>query len=69
MTAAECKIRIDSFVEVTKTDEAFAQSVLQDHEWNLENALNAFLVSSVPPDRPQEEGDDGKKPSLFAKGG
>ena len=72
LTAAECQKRIDSFIEVTKTDEAFAQSVLQDHEWNLENALNAFLVSSVPLDRPKEEDeddDDGKKLPLFAKGG
>ena len=71
LTAAECQKRIDSFIEVTKTDEAFAQSVLQDHEWNLENALNAFLVSSVPLDRPKEGEDDdvGKKLPLFAKGG
>ena len=59
MTAAECQKRIDSFIEVTNTDEAFAQSVLQDHDWNLETALNAFLVSSVPSDGPKEE--DGKK--------
>ena len=43
LTAAECQKRIDSFIEVTKTDEAFAQSVLQDHEWNLENALNLAI--------------------------
>ena len=63
MTAAECQKRIDSFIEVTKTDEAFAQSVLQDHDWNLETALNAFLVSSVPSDGPKEE--DGKKQLQF----
>ena len=36
LTAVECQSRIDQFVEVTNTDEAEAQSVLQDHEWNLE---------------------------------
>ena len=69
LTAAECQKRIDSFIDVTKTDEALAQSVLQDHEWNLETALNAFLVSSVPPDRPQEDADDNKPESLYTKGG
>ena len=61
LTAAECQKRIDSFIEVTKTDEAFAQSVLQDHDWNLETALNAFLVSNVPSDGTKEEDDNSKK--------
>ena len=61
MTAAECQKRIDSFIEVTNTDEAFAQSVLQDHDWNLETALNAFLVSHVPSDGTKEEADNSKK--------
>ena len=72
MTAAECQKRIDSFIEVTKTDEAFAQSVLQDHDWNLETALNTFLVSSVPLDGPKSLGpkeEEGKNSgSLLAKG-
>jgi len=43
LTANECQARIDQFVEVTKTDEAEAQSLLQEHDWNVINALNAFL--------------------------
>ena len=47
LTAAQCQARIDQFIEVTKTDEALAQSVLQDHDWNLEPALNAYLASET----------------------
>ena len=43
LTASECQARIDQFIEVTKTDEAEAQSVLQEHDWNVVNALNDFL--------------------------
>ena len=48
LSAKECQARIDQFVEVTNTDEAQAQSVLQDHAWNLEEAINAFLASNHP---------------------
>jgi len=49
LTASECQSRIDQFVEVTKTDEAEAQSVLQEHDWNVVNALNDFLGQQPPP--------------------
>lgn len=48
LTAQECQGRINQFVEVTSTDEAFAQSVLQDHDWNLEAAINAHFRQSIP---------------------
>lgn len=43
LTAKECQERINQFIEVTNTDEAEAQSVLQDHDWNLE-VLICFSV-------------------------
>jgi hypothetical protein len=48
LTAKECQARIDQFVDVTKTDEAQAQSFLQDHNWNIESSINAFLLSTIP---------------------
>ena len=48
LTAKECQARIDQFVEVTKTDEAQAQAVLQEHDWNVINALNDFLAQQIP---------------------
>ena len=48
LSAKECQARIDQFVDVTNTDEAQAQSLLQDHAWNVEAAINAFLGSNHP---------------------
>ena len=48
LTAKECQRRIDQFVEVTNTDEALAQSILQDHDWNLESSINAYLGANQP---------------------
>lgn len=36
LSAKECQDRINQFVEITNTDEAEAQSVLQDNRWNVE---------------------------------
>lgn len=38
-----CQKRIDGFVEVTHTDEALAQMMLQDHGWDLEKAIQAHF--------------------------
>lgn len=32
----------EDFAEITKTNEALAQTFLQDHEWNLEKSISAF---------------------------
>ncbi len=48
LSAKECQERIDRFVEITNTDEAFAQASLQDVDWNLDAAINAFLGQNMP---------------------
>ena len=42
-----CEERIAKFVEITGTDEAFAQMSLQDQSWDLEKAIKAFLDQQV----------------------
>lgn len=46
LTAKECQARINQFVEITNTDEAEAQSVLQDHGWNVEVRFASIIVES-----------------------
>ena len=48
LTAKECQERIDKFIEVSGTDEAFAQAHLQEHSWDVEKALNSFLGLTAP---------------------
>lgn len=48
LTAKECQARIDQFVEITNTDEAQAQSILQDHDWSLERSINSYLGTNQP---------------------
>ena len=42
-SASECQRRIDAFVSVTETDEAFAQMTLQRHKWDLKEAMEAHF--------------------------
>ena len=50
LTAKECQNRIDQFVLVTQTDEAQAQELLQDHDWKVDLAVNAYFASTAPDD-------------------
>ena len=50
LSAKECQERIDQFVAITQTDEAQAQMLLQDHDWKVDAAINAFFASSSPDD-------------------
>ena len=50
LTAKECQDRIDQFVAITQTDEAQAQMLLQDHDWAVEPAINAFFASNLTDD-------------------
>ncbi|XP_076437917.1 tyrosyl-DNA phosphodiesterase 2-like [Babylonia areolata] len=45
-SAAECEQRCQRFAEVTGTDTALAMFFLQDRQWNLDQALNAFFEQS-----------------------
>lgn len=39
---ATCQKLTEDFAEITATNEALAQTFLQDHEWNLERSISAF---------------------------
>ena len=43
LTSAICQRLVEDFVERTQTNEALAQSFLQDVKWNLTAAINKFL--------------------------
>lgn len=40
-----CQKLTEDFAEITKTNEALAQTFLQDHEWNLEKSVSAFYAA------------------------
>ncbi|TRY64053.1 hypothetical protein TCAL_00334 [Tigriopus californicus] len=56
---AECEARINAFVEVTNTNEALAQMMLQENEWNLDLAVADYFkdeqasTSAREPHRPR----------------
>ena len=50
LTAKECQNRIDQFVSITQTDEAQAQEMLQDHDWKVDMAINAYFASTATGD-------------------
>lgn len=44
---AECESRINSFVEITSTNEALAQMMLQDNDWKLDLAIAEYFKDEV----------------------
>jgi len=44
LSSAQCQNAIDEFVSVTKTDEALAMFFLQDHNWLVGPALEAYFA-------------------------
>lgn len=45
----ECELRCQQFAEITGTDSALAMFYLQDREWNLDRAVNAFFEEQSGP--------------------
>lgn len=45
-SSAECEVRCQRFAEVTGTDSACALFFLQNHDWHVERAVDAFFGSS-----------------------
>lgn len=46
-SATECQNRISSFVNVTHTDDAYGQMMLQKNKWNLDLAINKHFQKEV----------------------
>ncbi|CAG5119543.1 unnamed protein product, partial [Candidula unifasciata] len=42
----ECEARCQTFAEITGTDTALAMFYLQDREWNVDRALNAYFAET-----------------------
>ncbi|KAI6229057.1 5'-tyrosyl-DNA phosphodiesterase [Aphelenchoides fujianensis] len=45
-TSKECEEAIKQFAEITKTDEALAHSILQDVDYNLEEAIGKYYMEN-----------------------
>lgn len=55
-SAAECEKRCQSFADITGTDTALAMFYLQDRNWNVEIAVNAFFEESNQDATAQNQG-------------
>ena len=62
LSATECQSRVEQFTQVTLTDEALAQFYLQDHNWDVDSSITAYLEQNRG--EKEKEGPPNKRPKL-----